>query len=182
MIGYYYYTTKIRPYLTETEKSSYSFGFLTALAVLMFGLFVLRPIITSSYDAYLELKSAVNYSSALSEKLTSLNQSKANFANISNRLGQIENAVPKGVSQPELIQELAADSGEAGATLHSTSFKDGDVFTMSLTGPTPSLTLLLEALEEGRVITLEEIQASLRQSENENLWDMSIEGEAVHIQ
>jgi hypothetical protein len=182
MIGYYYYTTKIRPYLTEPERSSYSFGFLTVLTIILFGFLVLRPIVSSSYNAYLELKSAASYNSALSEKMISLNQAKANFGIISSKLDQIEAAVPKGVSQPELIQELAADAGEAGATLNSTSFKDEDTFTMSLTGPTAGLTSLMEALEEGRVITLEGVQASLRQAETINLWDISVEGKAVYIQ
>jgi len=182
MIGYYYYTTKIRPYLTEPEKASYASGLLILIAILIFALGVLRPLTLSSYNAYLEFQSAKVYDESLSEKLTALNQAKSNFAEISSQLTEIENTVPKGVSQPELIQELSQDAGQAGAVLHSISFRGAEFFTGVLTVPIPNLTPLMEKLEEGRLISLEELQASFQQIEGENLWSINVQGRVVNIE
>lgn len=182
MIGYNYYTTRIRPYLTEPEKSSHVSGLLILLAILIFALGVLRPVTISSYNAYLELQSAKDYDKSLSEKIVALNQAKVNFAEISSQLAEIENAVPKGISQPELIQELSQDSGQAGAVLHSISFRSAEVFIGVLTAPIPNLTPLMERLEEGRLISLEELQANFQQIEGENLWSINVQGRAINIE
>ena len=56
MLGYYYYASKIRPYLTEPQRASYTLLGFTALVLFLFGFFIYF-MTQSTLTARKELKS-----------------------------------------------------------------------------------------------------------------------------
>lgn len=187
MLGYYYYTSKIKPYLTEPEKSAYTLGSLTFLVIIFFGFLIFKPLLASTVKIYSELRAGSTYETALAEKLIALDQAKRSLASIANQIDNLEEVVPQGSSQSDLIQELSEDAGQAGVTLDTISFEKPEGATNSIpfnlfaTGPTESLTLLLEELEKGRLISLKELKATSRQDEKQGTWDITIKGGALFI-
>ncbi|NIT03746.1 hypothetical protein GTO10_02320 [Candidatus Saccharibacteria bacterium] len=188
MIGYYYYTTKVRPYLLEPERSSYTFGVLTLATVLFFGLLVIRPLASSTISAYGQLKSGSSYSATLTQKIIAIDQATVNFASVSSQLDRLESEIPKGTSQSTLITELSKDAGQSGATLTAVTFdtdpRDGGDFldfNMSSSVPTKNLVVLLEELERDRLLNIQNIRTNLREDQGQSLWDATIQGRAPYI-
>lgn len=187
MLGYYYYTSKIRPYLTEPEKSAYTAGSLTFLVIIFFGFLIFKPLLASTVKIYSELRAGNTYETALAEKLIALNQAEQSLSSITSQIDDLEEMVPQGSSQSDLIQELSEDAGQAGITLDTVSFEKPEGATNSIpfsffaTGPTESLTLLLEELKKGRLVSLEELRVTLRQDEKQGTWDITVKGGALFI-
>lgn len=175
MIGYYYYLTKIRPYLTQSEKTDYTLLFLTLLTVLLFGAFGLRPLISSSVRAYSQLKDGERYETQLVEKIVAINQASANLSSAQDALGNLGGIMPEGPSQPQVIQELDQDAGAALVTLKSVVFhpqgEEGPervgthTFDFFATGADTQLLSFLNELEKGQLLEIQALQTNLRSEE-----------------
>lgn len=187
MLGYYYYTSKIRPYLTEPEKSAYTTGSFTFMIIIFFGFLIFKPLLASTMEIYSELRAGSTYETVLTEKLIALDQAERSLSSITSQMDSLEEVVPQGSSQPNLIQELSEDAGQAGVTLDTISFEKPEEatnlisFNFFATGPTESLTLLLEELEKGRLVSLKELKVTLRQDEKQRTWNIAIKGGALFI-
>jgi len=189
MLGYYYYTSKVKPYLSDPERASYTFAALTVLVLLLFGGLVLGPLISSTVRAYRELRAGEEYEAEAAEKIISLNQAKQNFSAVLPQLKELESNVPKGADQPRLIEELYEDAGAAGVTLDTASFptdkqglKGTLRFVLYAHGSFSGIQDFLERLEEGRLITLESVQSSARTTDVQGIWNITVNGRALFIE
>lgn len=186
MIGYYSYLAKIRPYFNQAEKTDYTLIFLTILTLALFGVLGLRPLLSSTFGAYSQLKEGKIYEATLVEKSIALEQAQHNLLSLSPQLDDLNEIVPKGTSQPDLLQELFQDAGEAGITLEAVNFHEGDgsgeeSFDLSASGPTEGLTVFLEALEKGRLVAIDSLQTILQSEEGGDFWTVIIEGRSFFI-
>lgn len=189
MLGYYYYASKVRPYLSEPGRASYTFAVLTALALLLFGGLALGPLISSTAGAYRELRAGKEYEAAAAEKIVGLGQAKQNFSAVLPQLGELERSVPRGADQPRLIEELHQDAGAAGATLDTVNFppdRQGLKGSLRLViyahGSFEGVQEFLENLESGRLIALESVQTAARTTEVQGIWNITINGRARFIE
>ena len=189
MLGYYYYTSKVKPYLSDPERASYTFAVLTVLVLLFFGLLALGPLFSSTIRAFQELQAGEKYEAAAAEKIITLGQAKQNFTAVLPQLGELESNVPQGADQPRLITELYEDAGAAGVTLDTVNFP-GDReslrgtlrFTLYAHGSFEGVQVFLDNLEEGRLVTLENVQSTARTSDVEGTWSITINGRALFIE
>jgi len=185
MLGYYYYASKIRPYLTEPQRASYTLLGLTTLVLLLFGLFIFF-MTKATLTARQELIEGRSYESALAEKITSLGQAKQNIAAVLPQLNKLEVEVPTNAAQPQLVGELYADAAFAGVTLTHISFPKGREdtgpslrFNLNALGSYTASQRFLAQLEDGRLLTFERIQVTGRGSEN--LWDINVVGRSLNL-
>ena len=185
MLGYYYYASKIRPYLTEPQRASYTLLGFTALVLFLFGFFIYF-MTQSTLTARKELKDGRSYEAALAEKITALGQAKQNIAAVLPKLNRLEVNVPTTASQPQLVEELYGDAAFAGVTLTHISFPADREnssaslrFNLNALGNYAGAQRFLARLEEGRLLTFERIQVTGRGSEN--LWDINVVGRALNL-
>lgn len=189
MLGYYYYASKVKPYLSEPVRASYTFAVLTALVLLLFGGLGLGPLVSSTAESYRELRAGREYETEAAEKIISLGQAKQNFTAVLPQLGELESSVPRGADQPRLIEELHQDAGAAGATLDTVNFpadrqdlKGSLRLVIYAHGPFEGVQQFLENLESGRLITLENVQTTARTTEVQGIWNITINGRARFIE
>ncbi|MEX1061577.1 MAG: hypothetical protein WEC39_00460 [Patescibacteria group bacterium] len=185
MLGYYYYTSKIRPYLTEPQRASYTLLGFTVLVLFLFGFFIFF-MTRETLVARQELKEGRSYEAALAEKITSLGQAKQNIAAVLPQLNKLEVNVPTTAAQPQLIGELYGDAASAGVTLTNISFPTGREdsatslrFNLNALGSYAAAQQFLAQLEDGRLLVFDRIQVTGRGTEN--LWDINVSGRTLHL-
>jgi len=190
MVGYYYYLTKIRPYFTQSERADYSLLILSVLTILIFGVFGLLPLISSTVKAYSQLRDGKRYESALAENINAINQASANFLSASSEIEKLSAIVPEGPSQPQVIRALGQDAGAAAMTLQSVSFHPQEdqagavgFYTLDLfaTGGQNRLLSFLKNLEKGQLLELQSLQTNLRSEEGKTTLEVSAQVKAFFI-
>lgn len=154
--------------MIREEKQSYLLLILALLSLLFFGFGGIKPLIGDTVTIYSTIKDGRVYDGALTEKIAALDEAKKQLDQIETKLEAINNAIPTDTTQANLLEELFADSTQAGLTLTAISFrekgKEGhlstDSFDLALKGERETLTRLLEELEGGRLVLIESLTYS----------------------
>ena len=162
---------------------------LSSTFLVLFGFFGVLPLASSTFDIYGELEKGRTYEAALIQKLAALEEAKKNFAIVSNRLEEIEEAIPSDSSQPKLLQELSLDAGRGGMSITSIFFRErnalgtigSEAFSFSVSGPEERLSDFLRSLEKDRLIRFEGIQATRRSEGGNEVTTTTIEGKSFYL-
>ena len=188
MLGYYYYTTKVRRYLVEEERASYTFAITTFLVIAAFAVLLFGPLLASTINAYNQLKRGEEYETEITEKIVALGEAKRNFTQIVPQLGTLEKDVPKGTSQSSLVEDLYSDANQSQTIVTSIQFPQTEdeaigqtLFTLYATTFEETFETFLENLEKGRLLSIVTLQASTRDDEGQTLWDVTLNAEALYI-
>ncbi len=163
---------------------------LALFSLLVFGVWGIRSLIVDIAFLNLEIKEGRRYNAQLETKITAVDRGKAALIQIADRLETIDDTVPSDPLEAELVEELAMDGGKTAFSLTSTSFggkkvEDGvssQVFECAFKGGAANIIPLLEEIESGRLIRINDLQYTQEKSEGRSLTAISIKGENFYYE
>ncbi len=148
MIGYRFYGRNIRPYLADPQKKPYTILGMTLFSLIVFGSFAIRPSLATISRLTSEVKRANEANATLDQKINNLSQAQVNYQLALKDLKLVDQALPKDMSVPSILQTLALAAGRNNITLNETEF-DSPSFTVIITGDLAGIKNFITELENG---------------------------------
>ena len=148
IIGYKFYGRNIRPYLTSPEKKRYTILGMTLFSLVVFGAFAIRPSLFTISRLNREVKKAREAKTILDQKINDLSQAQINYQLALKDLELVDEALPRDMSIPAILETLALAAGRNNVTLNETKFHSPS-FTVTITGNLTGIKQFITELENG---------------------------------
>lgn len=148
MIGYKFYGRNVRPYLADAEKKPYTILGMTLFSLIVFGAFAIRPSIATISQLSREVKKAREATATLDQKINNLSQAQVNYQLALKDLKLVDQALPKDMAIPTILETLALAAGRNNITLNETEFNPPS-FAVTITGNLESIKNFITEIENG---------------------------------
>lgn len=183
-LGVYYQRKDVKVYTSLT---------LSLLAIAFFGVFAIKPTLTTIAGLWKELQDKRMVNQKLQEKINNLNQAQTNFAQISDQVYLLDQALPQNPSVSQLIWQLEILAQKSNVTIKSLGVeplelqgknknsKNEVLFNLNLSGDYENLKTFLGSLENlRRVITINSFAFSQSKKEEVQTLTLNLTGKAYY--
>lgn len=185
VIGYKFYGRNVRPYFHSPEKKSHTILGMTLFSLIVFGVFAIRPSLSTISRLNSEVKKAQEAKTLLDQKINDLSQAQVNFQLAAEDLKLVDQALPKDTGVPSILETVAAAAGRNNLILEETAFSETGKetglktlpFTVRAGGELKNVEKFISELEEG--IRQMDVQKVRMNRGGEELEEMTVEIELV---
>jgi len=170
----------IQPYLIHPQKKKYTMLSLTAISLIVFGIFTIKPALTTIANLRKRIKDYQQTYEAMEEKIEKITRARQVYLEAKDDLTPLEKAIPSEKPLSSLLNTLEAAANQTGvqiATLNlekETKLVEGSrieiiPFNIKVSGSLEQILTLLEKLQTAdRVITVEAVSLSFSNDPSEN--------------
>lgn len=191
---YQRYFVDLQTLYQKREIKLYTGLILSLLAVAFFGLFALRPTLTTIAGLVGDLRDKKAINQKLQEKINNLSRAQTNYSQTINSLELLDQALPRNPSVSQIAYQIEILAQKSNLIVRSINFESVNMkgespkqknevsFDFTLSGDFQSLKSFLESLENlRRIITIKSFSLSKSKSVENQTMTLNVLGKAYFL-
>lgn len=191
---YQRYFVNLGAYYQRKDIKVYTSLILSLFTIAFFGVFAIKPTLTTIAGLFQELQEKRTVNQKLQEKINNLNQAQTNFAQISSSIYLLDQALPQNPSVSQLIWQLEILAQKSNVAIKSLGVESLEMqgknpnsqneilFNLNLSGDYENLKTFLGSLESlRRVITVNSFAFSQSKKEEAQTLTLNLAGKAYYF-
>lgn len=191
---YQRYFVDLQALYQKREIKLYTGLILSLLTVAFFGLFALRPTLTTIAGLVGDLQDKKTINQKLQEKINNLSRAQTNYSQTVNSLGLLDQALPSNPSVSQIAYQIEILAQKSNLVVRSINFESVNMkgespkqknevsFDFTLNGDFQSLKIFLGSLENlRRIITINSFSLSRSKNTETQTMTLNVLGKAYFL-